>query len=64
MHEAAVVREDPGLTEQVVKDFLKDELAGYKNPRQISFVDELPHNVLGKVLEHEMREGLAGPKEE
>ena len=47
-----------------MKDLLKDELAGYKKPRQISFVDELPHNVLGKVLEHEMREGLAGPKEE
>ncbi len=61
MHEAAVVREDPGLTEQVVKDFLKDELAGYKNPRQISFVDELPRNALGKVLKHEVREELTEP---
>jgi malonyl-CoA/methylmalonyl-CoA synthetase len=61
---AAVVRDDPGLTEQGVKDFLQDELAGYKKPRQISFVDELPRNALGKVLKHEVREGLAGGNEE
>jgi acyl-CoA synthetase (AMP-forming)/AMP-acid ligase II len=61
---AAVVRDDPGLTEQGVKDFLQDELAGYKKPRQISFVDELPRNALGKVLKHEVREGLAGANEE
>ncbi len=47
-----------------MKDLLKDELAGYKKPRQISFVDELPRNALGKVLKHEVREGLAVPKEE
>ncbi len=63
MYEAAAVRDDPELTEQGVKDFLKDELAGYKKPRRISFVDELPRNALGKVLKHEVREGLTGPEE-
>src|ERR687886_2206745 len=52
---AAVVRDDPELTEEKVKDFLRDELAGYKKPRQVTFVDELPRNALGKVLKHEVR---------
>ena len=55
---AAVVRDDPELTEEGVKDFLRDELAGYKKPRQVTFVDELPRNALGKVLKHEVREEL------
>ncbi|MDP8952476.1 MAG: hypothetical protein M3N18_09595, partial [Actinomycetota bacterium] len=59
---AAVVRDDPALTEEVVKDFLKDELAGYKKPRRVAFVDELPRNALGKVLKHEVREELTGSK--
>ncbi len=59
---AAVVRDDPSLTEEVVKDFLKDELAGYKKPRRVAFVDELPRNALGKVLKHEVREELTGSK--
>ena len=72
MHEAAVVRDDPELTEQVVKDFLKDELASYnlkdelasyKKPRRVVFVDELPRNALGKMLKHEVREELTEPNE-
>ena len=59
---AAVVRDDPKLTEEEVKGFLKDELASYKKPRQVSFVDELPRNALGKVLKHEVREELTGSK--
>ena len=55
---AAVVRDDPELTEEGVKGFLRDELAGYKKPRQVTFVDELPRNALGKVLKHEVREEL------
>ncbi len=53
---AAVVRDDPGLTEEGVKGFLRDELASYKKPRQVAFVDELPRNALGKVLKHKVRD--------
>jgi len=59
---AAVVREDPELTEEGVKDFLQDELASYKKPRRIEFVDELPRNALGKVLKHEVRDQLTESK--
>ena len=55
---AVVVRADPELTEAKVQDFCRDDLAGYKKPREVVFVDELPRNAMGKVLKHEVREGL------
>jgi len=55
---AVVVRDDPELTEREVQDFCRDDLAGYKKPRKVVFVDELPRNAIGKVLKHEVREGL------
>ena len=55
---AAVVRDDPGLTAEKVVDFCREDLAGYKKPRQVVFVDALPRNALGKVLKHEVRKEL------
>lgn len=55
---AAVVREDPDLTAQRVTEFFRDEIANYKKPRRVIFVDALPRNALRKVLKHEVREGL------
>jgi len=60
---AAVVPDDPALTEEEVKDFFQDKLANYKKPRQVVFVDALPRNALGKVLKHEVREELSEPNE-
>src|SRR5215211_3922043 len=60
---AAVVREDPGLTAEKVTSFCREDLAGYKKPREVEFVDDLPRNALGKVLKHKVREGLSGPEE-
>ena len=59
---AAVVRDDPELTEEEVRDFFEDKLASYKKPRRIVFVEELPRNAMGKVLKHEVREGLVEQK--
>jgi malonyl-CoA/methylmalonyl-CoA synthetase len=55
---AVVVRTDPGLTEREIQDFCRDDLASYKKPREVVFADELPRNAMGKVLKHEVREGL------
>jgi malonyl-CoA/methylmalonyl-CoA synthetase len=60
---AVVVREDPGLTAEKVTSFCREDLAGYKKPREVVFVDDLPRNALGKVLKHKVREGLSGPEE-
>jgi malonyl-CoA/methylmalonyl-CoA synthetase len=55
---AAVVRDDEALTAEEVVEFCREDLAGYKKPRRVEFVDALPRNALGKVLKHEVREKL------
>jgi malonyl-CoA/methylmalonyl-CoA synthetase len=60
---AAVVREDHGLTAGKVKDFCREELASFKKPREVVFVDVLPRNALGKVLKHRVRDELIEPEE-
>jgi fatty-acyl-CoA synthase len=44
------------LTEDQVREFVKDNLARYKMPRDISFLCELPRNPTGKVPKRELRE--------
>ncbi len=61
---AAVVRENPQLTAEEVKDFCQDDLASYKKPREVFFVDELPRNALGKVQKHLVQEDLIESKGE
>ena len=36
----------------------RDNLAGYKKPKQVVFVDELPRNAAGKILKRELRDQL------
>jgi malonyl-CoA/methylmalonyl-CoA synthetase len=55
---AAVVRDDEALTAEEVVEFCREDLAGYKKPRRVEFVDALPRNALGKVLKHEVRRKL------
>ena len=52
-----VVRGERALSEDDVKRFVKSNLAGYKVPRDVRFVDELPRTSTGKVLKRELREG-------
>jgi fatty-acyl-CoA synthase len=35
---------------------VKDQLAKYKVPREVIFLDELPRNPTGKILKRELRE--------
>ncbi len=53
---AAVVPAREGVTEQDVMSFAREHLAGYKVPRSVSFVDELPKTGSGKVLKRQLRE--------
>jgi malonyl-CoA/methylmalonyl-CoA synthetase len=59
---AVVVSEDPGLTAEKVTSFCREDLAGYKKPREVVFVEDLPRNALGKVLKHKVSEGLGKPE--
>ncbi|MFK7853172.1 MAG: AMP-binding protein [Granulosicoccus sp.] len=51
-----VVKKDPALTEEDIKAHCKEELTGYKRPKVIMFVDELPKTNVGKILRRELRE--------
>jgi malonyl-CoA/methylmalonyl-CoA synthetase len=53
---AVVVREDAALTEQAVLAGVAAELARYKQPRRVFFVDALPRNAMGKVQKKDLRE--------
>jgi len=55
---AFVVKGSPDLTAETVEDFCRTngELAGFKRPRRIFFLDALPINPSGKVLKHELVE--------
>lgn len=53
------VRKDEALTADDVIAFCADELADYKRPKGVVFVDELPRNAGGKVVKRELRERFA-----
>ena len=52
----AVVVKKGDLSEKDVKDYVKQNLAGYKAPRDVVFVDELPRTSTGKVLKRELQD--------
>jgi acyl-CoA synthetase (AMP-forming)/AMP-acid ligase II len=54
----AVVQLRPGAaaTESELIAFAAEKLAGYKKPRSIDFVDELPRDAAGKLLKRRIRE--------
>lgn len=58
---AVVVSADGSVTEQELIDFCRDRLAGFKRPRSVVFVDELPRNVMGKVLKRDLRAEFGYP---
>ena len=51
-----IVKSDPSLTEQEIRDFCAEELTGYKRPKHIEFRDELPKSNVGKILRRELRD--------
>ena len=51
-----VVRKDPNLTEEALKQFCRENLTGYKRPKFIEFRDSLPKSNVGKILRRELRD--------
>ena len=43
-------------SEDEIKKKVKEDLAGYKVPREVEFLDELPRNATGKVLKRELQD--------
>jgi acyl-CoA synthetase (AMP-forming)/AMP-acid ligase II len=44
------------VSESALRKHVKDNLAGYKVPREVVFIDELPRNPTGKVLKRELED--------
>jgi acyl-CoA synthetase (AMP-forming)/AMP-acid ligase II len=52
----AVIVAKKKMSEDEVKKYVKSNLAGYKVPRDVEFVDELPRTSTGKVLKRELKD--------
>lgn len=50
-----VVRQDSSLTAEDVLNYAKENLTGYKRPRYVEFIDELPKSNVGKILHKDLR---------
>jgi long-chain acyl-CoA synthetase len=51
-----IVKKDPKLTEQQVRDYCRANLTGYKQPRVVEFRTEMPKTPVGKILRRELRD--------
>ena len=51
-----VTRQGQQLDAETVRGRVKKELANYKVPREVVFLDELPRNATGKVLKRELKQ--------
>jgi len=51
-----VVRDGRSADEDELKAYVKSNLANFKVPREVVFLDELPRNATGKVVKRELAE--------
>ena len=51
-----IVKKDKSLTKNEIIEFCKENLTGYKLPKEIEFRDSLPKTNVGKILRRELRE--------
>jgi long-chain acyl-CoA synthetase len=50
-----VVKSDESIFENDVRNFCRERLAGYKVPKQVVFLDDLPKSAVGKILRRELK---------
>lgn len=50
-----IVKKDPSLTAAEILDYAKNNLTGYKRPKYVEFIDELPKSNVGKILRKDLR---------
>jgi long-chain acyl-CoA synthetase len=51
-----VVKNNPELTKEEIVAYCRENLTGYKRPKEIEFRDELPKTNVGKILRRELRD--------
>ena len=55
-----VMESETVLTEDEIKDAIRPELAGFKQPKRVFTIEELPRNAMGKVEKNVLRENYQG----
>lgn len=53
-----IVRKDPNLSVEDIKQHCRHDLTGYKQPRFVEFRTELPKSNVGKILRRELRDSV------
>lgn len=53
-----VSKRDARVTPEALIEHTKQRIASYKKPKEVRFLEELPHNAAGKVLKYELRRQL------
>ena len=56
---AVALKSGKQATEAEIRDYVKSNVAAYKYPRQLWFVDELPKGPTGKILKREIQPPVA-----
>ncbi len=56
VHAVVSLEKDKSATAEEITAFCKKKLAGYKVPKSIDFLDELPKNAAGKILKKELKQ--------
>jgi len=51
-----VVKKGESVTPEDIMEHCRANLASFKRPRSIVFVDELPRNPMGKIIKWQLRE--------
>ena len=51
-----VVKSNDSLTEDDVKAYCKEQMTGYKRPRVVEFIDEIPKTNVGKISHKDLRD--------
>jgi long-chain acyl-CoA synthetase len=51
-----IVKKDITLTEEEIRDYCRENLTGYKCPKQVEFRSELPKTNVGKILRRKLKE--------
>lgn len=55
MVKAFIVRGDPKITAEQVRDYCREHLTGYKIPKEVEFRDTLPKTNVGKILRRALK---------
>ena len=58
---ALVVRRSEAVDESTLIDHCSQHLSSFKRPRSVVFIDQLPRNVMGKVMKRDLREEYGSP---